>query len=214
MVVGLVVECAVGDDEVGWDVGLQLARFLQFLLLGYHDQWQLTRRLPVLVLLCDFLGIERDLSALLVVGFGALCVIDLVLRDAGVNAKFALGLVDVIGLDVELCLGFGEGLSILMLLEADVLLLLLFLGVLGCAFDHGFGVGSSVYLCIETSRQVFLWFFVQIDLGVPIEFTHNACLLIFFLLIIIVDIRILFPLLIGRLFLFLRVISINASTQF
>lgn len=112
------------------------------------------------VLLGDFLGVERDLPAFLVVGFGALCVVDLVLGGAGVDAELALGFVDVFGLDVELGLGFGEGLSVLVLLEADVLLFLLFLGVLGCAFDHGFGVSSSVDFGIETSRQVLLWLFM------------------------------------------------------
>lgn len=68
---------------------------------------------------------------------------------------------------------------------------------------------SSVYLSVEASSQVFLWFFVEIDLSVPIEFTHNACLLMLFLLI--VNIRVLLSLLIDCPLLFLRVISLNAS---
>lgn len=160
MVVGFVVECTVCDDEISGDVGLQLAGFLEFLLLGHHYQWQLAWGLQVLVLLGDFLGVERDLPAFLVVGFGALCVVDLALRDAGVDAELTLGFVDVFGLDVELCLGLGEGLSVLVLLKAYVFLLLQFLGVFDCSFDHGFGVSSSIYFGIETSRQILLWLFV------------------------------------------------------
>ena len=77
--VGLVVEGAIGDDQVGRNVGLQFAGFLHLLLLAHHDQGQLSRRLPVLILLGDFLGVEGYLPALLVVGLGALGVVDLVL---------------------------------------------------------------------------------------------------------------------------------------
>lgn len=83
---GLVVECTVGYDEVGWHVSLQLAGFLHLLLLAHHDQGQLAWRLPVLVLLDDFFGVEGYLSALLVVGLGALCVVDFVLRCAWIDS--------------------------------------------------------------------------------------------------------------------------------
>ena len=120
---------------------------------------------------------------------------------------------NVVGLDVELCLGLGQHLSVLVLLEADVLLSLLLLGVLGGAFDHRLGVRSAVHLGVEASARVVLRLFVQVELCVPIEFAHSARFLLF-LLVIVVDVRVLLSLQVDRFLLLLRVISINAPAQF
>lgn len=84
--VGLVIECAVGDNEIGWHVSLEFTGFLHFRFITHHDQGQLAWRLPVLVLFGDFFGVEGNLPALLVVGFGTLCIVDLVLRGTWINS--------------------------------------------------------------------------------------------------------------------------------
>lgn len=74
--IALVVEGAVGDDDVGWGVRGCLG-FLAALLLGpNHDQGKLTGGLPHFAFLRDLLGIDREvLGPLVVPRLGTLAIV-------------------------------------------------------------------------------------------------------------------------------------------
>lgn len=135
--VALVVEGAVGDEDVGGrSLLLRLA-----LLRANHDQGQLSRRLPDLLLLDDLFGVRWAVFGTLVVsGLRLLYVVDLVavvVRAAVHVLVLVLALCDgPTREDVEASLGLGDQVAVLVLLETHVLLFYLFLGGLVALVDR------------------------------------------------------------------------------
>lgn len=135
--VALVVEGAVGDEDVG---GRSLLLCLA-LLRANHDQGQLSRRLPDLLLLDDLFGVRWAVFGTLVVsGLRLLYVVDLVavvVRAAVHVLVLVLALCDgPTREDVEASLGLGDQVAVLVLLETHVLLFYLFLGGLVALVDR------------------------------------------------------------------------------
>ena len=130
---GLVVEGAVGDDDVGL---VRLGGIVHFWVVGAgHDVRQLRAGLPELVLLGDLFCVRHDVAPWQLLGLWTPRVVDLV---AGVRVGVDRGVLLLLLLDdaaasedVETCLGLGEDLAVLVFFEADVFLLGLFLGGFG-----------------------------------------------------------------------------------
>lgn len=176
--VALVVECAVGDEDVGGR-----ALLLGLALLGaHHDQGQLAGRLPDLLLLDDLLGVRGPvLGALVVAGLRLLDVVDLVavvVRAAVHVVVLLLALGDGSAReDVEAGLRLGDQVAVLVLLETDVLLLELLLGGLVALVDR-LGVDSVEALGGEHLIELFLPLPVDVHLRRTVELaTPNRRLL-------------------------------------
>ncbi len=130
--VALIIEGAVGDDDVGW---VALGFFTLLLLRTDHDQRQLTGGLPDLVFFHDLLSVCGHLLCPGVVpGFRTFDIVDLVARvlSIGVDGRtlfLFLFLDDAsAGHDVEASLGFSDDFPILVFFEADIFFLEVFLG--------------------------------------------------------------------------------------
>ena len=131
--IALVVEGAVGDDDVGWGVRGCLGFLAALLLRPDHDQGKLTGRLPHFAFLRDLLGIDRDvLGPLVVPRLGTLAVIVHLILGV-LSTRVVMGRLFLLLMhhppsshDVESSLCLGDQFTILMLFKADVLLLGMF----------------------------------------------------------------------------------------
>lgn len=142
--IALVVEGAVGDDDVG---GCSLLLCLA-LLRANHDQRQLPCRLPDLLLLDNLFSVGGAVfGALVVSGLRLLYIVDFVavVVRAAVHV-FVLVFAFCDGPtreDVEAGLGLGDQVAVLVLLETHVLLFYLFLGGFVALVDR-LGVDSAI----------------------------------------------------------------------
>lgn len=168
----LVVKCTV----CYYDVVLRLAGLVGFVgLRSHHDQGQLGRGLPELVLLCDFLSVGEHVLILGgYFGLGTLGIVDLV---AGVVTIAEVAVLLLLLLDyssssedVEPSLSLSHNLPILMLLQTDVLLLVGFLGGFGLVDRLGVGLGLEAFaVVVGQPAYLLLGLLVDVDLGAPVE---------------------------------------------
>lgn len=147
---------------------------------------------------------------------GTFGVVNFVLRvKIWINWELTLRLVHLFNLNVKLCLSFCQDLSVLMLLQADILLFYLLLLVFRSPLYHRLRMDSSVEsLRIYRSVWLFFWFLLQIYLGASVELSCSDCLfepLLFCERIL--HIGVLFPLLVGEFPFLGRIMGIDTPSQ-
>ena len=131
--IALVVEGAIGDDDVGrMRILMSFWFFSSLLLRANHYQRELTCRLPGFILFGNLFRIQRNIFRPLIISrFRAvLGVVDLIFCIMGAWIQMLLFLLmddSSSSKNVEACLCFSDELPILVLLKADILFLDMFM---------------------------------------------------------------------------------------